>query len=203
MVKRLISRQVAILLFLLSSTCFLKAQDFQQLDPIAHEGYEVKENKIYFRIGNAGLILEAATPESIAQYYTDRGAKMMGDPFPSLVPELQNSTIFILTLINRTHGSFTFSPNYAALHDQTEAFFPLDVALLLPTLDAIDQHTKRILEASLFGISETVPAGKTVTKFLIYTALPKKSKTFELEFSNLFLGTTEVRQLFYFQRANK
>ncbi|MGH9857897.1 MAG: hypothetical protein ACRD4B_08645, partial [Acidobacteriota bacterium] len=50
------------------------------LRPKPHEGYEIKDEKIYFRKGNAGIMLEVASPQMIEKYFKDRGADI-GNPF--------------------------------------------------------------------------------------------------------------------------
>jgi len=191
---------IALFAILLSSVIW--ADTPGPLLPKPHDGYEIKDNKIYFRKGNGGMILEVADHDSIAKYYSDRGSSL-GDPFPTLAPELEHATIFIMTLINKTKKSFTFTPNYAELASHPDAWFVLDFTALLPMLDDVDDHTKQILQNSIFHSPETIKPGDTVTKFLIFPDVPTKKENLELKFSYMFVEDRELNQSFYFTRKKK
>ena len=121
---------LAILICFCGSLVYAAEAPQLELHPKAHEGYDIKDDRIYFRHGDAGLILEAATPAKIEQYFRDRGSNM-GNPFVKFGGDLQNATIFQLTLLNRTNGSLTFTPRYVLVKIKTEAYFPLDYTVLL------------------------------------------------------------------------
>jgi hypothetical protein len=119
------------------------------LHPKSHEGYEVKDDKIYFRHGDAGLILEVATPEKIAKYYKERGSEVT-NPFEKLGGNLENATIFLVTLLNRTNGNLTFTPRYVLAKIKSEAYFPLDYMVMLDILETQQRPMKKLLENSIF-----------------------------------------------------
>lgn len=166
------------------------------LHPKAHEGYEIKDDKIYFRHGNAGIILEVATPEKIERYYKERGSDI-GNPFMKLGGDFQGATIFLVTLLNRTNGSLTFTPRYVLAKIKTEAYFPLDYTVLLEFLEE-QRPLNKILSKSIFHSPELVQPGNIVSKFLIFPLLPKKFDQLRLEFDYLYFENFEVKSVFYF-----
>jgi hypothetical protein len=173
------------------------AASIQELQPKPHESYEVKEEKIYFRVGNAGLILETGGEESVIRYYSERGASI-GNPFGSLGDGSQDYTVFVLTLLNRGKGAVTFTPRYVTLKIGNENFFPMDFPVLLGLLEGLDSKKGDILQKSIFHSSETVRPNQIVTKLLVFPGLPKKFKELVLEFDYLFFGEKEIRPKFYF-----
>jgi hypothetical protein len=172
------------------------------LTPKEHEPYEIKEGKIYYRHGNAGLILEQADDSRIAAYFKERGAEL-GNPFGRPGAELRESTFFLLTLINRTNGNLTFTPRYVTLKIKTEANFPLDFTVLLGMLEDFDAHQKKIVTDSIFHSPETIRPGEIISKFLIFPPLPKKFKEIKLEFDYLYFEDKEIRLNFYFLNNQK
>ena len=170
------------------------------LIPKAHDGYDIKDDKILFRQGNAGLILEVADVEKIRKYYSDRGSDM-GNPFPDLSPELTNATIFLLTFINHTKGNIVFTPAYVTLHIKEQGFFPLSFLLMLPMLDDVDKHTKKVIQDSVYHSPETVKAGEVITKFLIFPEMPKKKfESIMVNFTYLSVEDHDLDLKFYFER---
>src|SRR5262249_8295308 len=95
---------ILVILFLSQSLHGAEKAPPGPLLPKEHEGYTIKDDKILFRQGNAGLILEVADEAKIKKYYSERGSNL-GNPFPTLSPELSNATIFLLTYINHTKGN--------------------------------------------------------------------------------------------------
>ncbi|HKZ40660.1 MAG TPA: hypothetical protein VJ044_06835 [Candidatus Hodarchaeales archaeon] len=169
------------------------------LYPKESEEYEVQNNKIYFRKGNEGLILEQATEEAISKYYSDRGANI-GNPFLSLKEISKDHTIFLLTLINRGRSSVTFTPRYVTLQIKHDNFYPMDFAILLEALEGLDRTKASILQKSIFHSSEALHPNEVITKFLVFPSLPKKFDELMLEFDYLFFGDREIRARFYFLR---
>jgi len=189
-----------IVVLLLSQSLF--SGDKTPLGPLLpkeHDGYEIKDDKIMFRQGNAGLVLEVADAEKIKKYYSDRGSDL-GNPFPALSPELSNATIFLLTFINHTKGNIMFTPEYVTLHLKEQGFFPLSFLLLLPMLDDLDQHSKKVIEDSVYHSPETVKAGGVTSKFLIFPEMPKKIEKIMLDFTFLSFEDKELNLKFYFER---
>ena len=165
--------------------------------PKEHDPYDIKENKIYYRHGNAGLILEQADDNAIAAYYKDRGIEL-GNPFGRRASELKESTFFLLTLVNRSNGNLTFTPRYVTLKIKTEASFPLDFTVLLGMLEEFNLREQQIVTNSVFHSPETVRPGEVMSKFLIFPQLPKKVHEVKLEFDYLFFEDKEIRLNFYF-----
>ena len=194
MSKQLIA---VLLIFVFSQGVF--AEIANSLEPEEHEGYDVKEGKIYFRRGDAGLILEVANGETVAKYYSDRGINL-GNPFASLGGDMQTATIFLLTILNRTNGNVNFTPRYVTLKIKTEAYFPIDFTELLAFTEGQDKPVQKILQNSVYHSSDSIPAGKIISKFLIFAALPKKFDELKLIFDYLYFENNEVRTTFYYKR---
>jgi hypothetical protein len=190
---------ISVLLLVLVFSGVLSAQIVNVFNPEPHEGYDIKDGKIYFRRGDAGLILENASGETIAKFYADRGMNI-GDPFSSLGGDMQTATIFQLTILNRSNGNVTFTPSYVTLKIKDEAFFPMDFTVLLDFIENQEKPMHDIIEKSVFHSPETIPAGKIVTKFLIFPALPKKFENLRLVFDYIFVEKNEIRMTFYFKR---
>ena len=189
---------VAIIIVLLISQFGFTVVPFD-LIPVPHEGYEIKDHTIYYRSGNVGLVLEPANDATIAKYYLDRGIDL-GNPFSRLGGEMQGASIFMLTLINRTTGSLTFTPRYITLKIKTEAYFPMDFTVLLGVVEGQDKRIQDVLEKSVYHSPDSLSSGQVVTKFLIFPALPKKFEEIKLEFDYLYYGSQEIRTAFYFAR---
>ncbi len=192
---------IAIVIVLLLSQYASAVTPFE-LVPLPHEGYEIKEDAIYFRSGNIGIVLEPATDAKIAKYYADRGIDL-GNPFSQLGGEMQGASIFMLTLINRTTGSLTFTPRYITLKIKTEAYFPMDFTVLLGIVDGQERRIQEILQKSVYHSPDSLSAGQVVTKFLIFPALPKKFEEIKLEFDYLYYASQEIRTTFYFARKKE
>ena len=167
------------------------------LHPKPHEGYEVKEGKIYFRRGNAGIILEVASPETIEKYYSDRGAKIE-NPFSQFSADMHNGAIFLVTLLNRTNGSLTFTPRYVIGKIKSEAYFPLDSLTLMEIFEDVDSGKRKILENSIFHAPELLHPGMVVSKFLVFPVLPKKFDDIKLQFDYLYFENAEIKSEFFF-----
>jgi hypothetical protein len=167
------------------------------LHPKPHEGYEIKNGKIYFRKGNAGIILEVANSETIKKYYNDRGAQIE-NPFTNSGDDLQNGAIFLVTLLNRTNGSLTFTPRYVVGRIKTEAFFPLDSFTIMEVFEDVEPRKRKILENSIFHQPELLHPGMIVTKFLVFPALPKKFDDLRLQFDYLYFENAEIKSDFFF-----
>ncbi len=173
-----------------------------ELVPKLHEGYEVKEGKIFYRAGKAGLIIEPAGEAVISKYFTERGSSI-ANPFLEGDDELKNSTFFLLSLINHSKGSLTFTPHYIALKIKTDASFPLDFTLLLGITQSMDGYTSKLLERSVFHSPETIDPGQSSTKFLIFPPLPKKEAELKMEFDYSFFESKELKMYFYFTLQKK
>jgi len=173
-----------------------------ELVPVTPDGYDIKDGTIYFRSGNVGLVLEAANDPTIAKYYRDRGIDL-GNPFSRLGGEMQGASIFMLTLINRTTGSLTFTPRYITLKIKTEAFFPMDFTILLGILDGLEKRIQDVLQKSVYHSPDSISPGQVETRFLIFPALPKKFEEIKLEFDYLYYGSQEIRTAFYFARKKE
>lgn len=195
MPKRLIT---TIIIVLLSS--YVCSEDvLLPFHPRQEKGYEVKDEKVYFRAGNAGMTVEIANEASIEQYFRERGTPL-GNPFPGLHPQLQTAMIFQVTIINRTNGSISFTPRYSTLRLGYDAFFPLDFTLMLPMLDDVKPQEKLVLLNSVFHSTETIPQDTARTKFLIFPAVSSKKKEMTLEFDYLYFEDREIRAKFYYER---
>jgi len=173
-----------------------------ELVPVPHEGYEIKGSTIYYRSENVGLVLESANDATIAKYYLDRGIDL-GNPFSRLGGDMQGASIFMLTLINRTTGSLTFTPRYITLKIKTEAYFPMDFTVLLGIVDGQEKRIQDVLQKSVYHSPDSLSSGQVVTKFLIFPALPKKFEQIKLEFDYLYYGSQEIRTAFYFARKKE
>ncbi|MCI0415861.1 hypothetical protein L0222_24055 [bacterium] len=184
------------LLILFLSFTSLNAEPLP-LRPKPHEGYEVKDGKIYFRRGNAGIILEVANSQIIEKYYSDRGAQIE-NPFARLGGDVQNGAIFLVTLLNRTNGSLTFTPRYVVGRIKTEAFFPLDSLTMMEVFEDMDARKRKILEKSIFHTPELLQPGMVVSKFLVFPALPKKFEDIRLQFDYLYFENAEIKSDFFF-----
>lgn len=195
--------KIATLLFclvLLACTSAI-AEDVYEIHPKPGKGYEVKDDKIYYRVGNAGLILQLMDTNGIAQFYKDHGAQI-GDPLSTMDYETSGSTIFLLTLINHTHGTLTFTPNYAILHIRDQAVFAMDFTILLPMLDNLDAGTRRIVEDSVFHSPDVIQQDQVVSKFLLFPQLPPKFDEFKLAFDYVFFGDRKESKCdFYFKHV--
>jgi hypothetical protein len=167
-----------------------------------HEGYEIKDGQIYYRSGKAGLILEPATVDVIEKYFTDRGSSVT-NPFIGTDPELENGTYFLLSLINRSKGSLTFTPRYVALKIKTEASFPIDFTVLLGILQNMDPYNKKLIENSIYHSPEIIQPDQTFTKFLVFPPLPQKDAKLKLEFDYMFFESKEMKNYFYFTQQKK
>ena len=192
MPKRLILT-LFVLLFTLAS---IEASPLA-LYPKPHEGYEIKDGKIYFRKGNAGIILEVANSVSIEKYYHDRGTQME-NPFLNLGEDVQRGAIFLVTLLNRTNGSLTFTPRYVIARINKEAFFPLDSLTMMEVFEDVESRKRKILESSIFHEPELLHPGTIVTKFLVFPALPKKFDDIRLQFDYLYFENMEIKSDFFF-----
>jgi hypothetical protein len=169
------------------------------LHPKPHEGYEVKGDKIFFRHGEAGLVIEVATTEKITKYYKDRGSEI-GDPFQKMGGDVENATVFLVTLVNRTNGNLTFTPRYVLAKVKSDAYFALDYTVLLDVLESQQPPVAKILEKSIFHSPELLQPGNVVSKFLVFPQLPKKFDEVKLEFDYLYFENFEVKSNFYFTK---
>jgi hypothetical protein len=190
-------RLTAIVIVLLLSYGVLAADSYL-IRPAVHEGYQVKEDLIQFRNGNAGVTIKPAKSLDISGYYSNRGAPFMGNPF--LREEFQNPTVFIVTIFNRTNGNATFTPGLVALKIKDEASFPLDYIILMQAIEGLPLRDKKILEDSIYHSPETIRSGEVVSKFLLFPPLPDKNLEFRLEFDYLYFESKEVRTKFYFTK---
>ena len=167
--------------------------------PKPGKSYEIREEKIYFRQGTVGIVLEVATDELLLKYYGERGARLDAHPFTKL-GDAKSYTIFIVTLINRSQGVFTFTPRYVTLRAKDKSFYPLDFPLLLELFLDIDPAKRRLLELSVFHSSEAIQRDQTSTKLLVFSDLPAKADELILEFDYLYFESKEIRTKFYFTR---
>jgi len=142
-------KYLAILLILIASCSVIFAENANLFDPEFHEGYDVKDGKIYFRRGEGGLILENVGKDAIAKYYAERG-RDLGNPFNALGGDMQTATIFLLTMLNRTNGNMTFTPGYVTLKIKDEAFFPMDFTVLLDFIENQEEPIHTVIEKSVF-----------------------------------------------------
>jgi hypothetical protein len=167
------------------------------LRPKPHESYEVKNGKIYFRKGNAGIMLEVASSQMIEKYFKDRGADV-GNPFTKISSGMQNPAFFLVTLINRTNGSLTFTPRYVIAKIKTEAYFPLDYLTMMEVVEQEDTARRKLLEKAIYHSPELLHPGAVVSKFLIFPELPKKYDDIRLAFDYLYFENSEVKSEFIF-----
>ena len=192
-------RLIVILLVLLSSYAHAKKDDNAVYEIILQPRpeYEIKGNAIYYRNGKAGMIFELADGDTIGKYYSDRGAPQMGNPFQQ-DPELQQSTIFLVTLVNKTNGVLTFTPGYVVMKVKDDASPAMDFTQMLTLLESYPQGVRKILDNSIFHSPEAVRPGQVVSKFLFLPALPKKEVDFRIEIDYLYFDHQEVRTKFYY-----
>jgi hypothetical protein len=169
---------------------------------IPQDGYEVKEDKIYYRYGNCGIILEIGTDRAVANYYLDRGIQL-GNPFRNTGGEYEGATIFIVTFLNRSAGSIAFTPSYVTMKIKSTAVFPMDFTVLVGLMGGQEPRIQKVLENSIFHSPETIRKGEVVTKLLVYPALPKKSLDLRLEFEYLYFENHETKPIFYFSRKKE
>lgn len=188
---------IAIVVVLLSSYYSIYADSFW-IHPAVHEGYEVKEDRIYFRSGESGLIVDCVRGQEAANYYAERGASWMGNPFRRT--EFAKPTIFLVTIFNRTNGNATFTPGMVAIRVRTEASFPMEYSSLMAALESFPTRERKILEQSIFHSPEIIRSGDVVSKFLLFPPLPEKALEFKLDFDYLYFEQKEVRARFYFQQ---
>jgi len=167
--------------------------------PKAAKGYEVKEGRIFFRSGQAGLMLESVDGEAIARYYSDRGARV-GNPLLRLGPEVEQGVIFLLTIFNRSEGNVTFTPNYALLRVKDDTAFAMDFTVLVGLMDSVDPALRKILDKSIFHSPEILSKGEVVSKFLIFPSIPPKVKELRLDMDSLFFEGKDVRKTFQFTK---
>jgi hypothetical protein len=170
--------------------------------PKPHEGYEVKDGKIYYRQGKAGAIIEPADDQVIIRYFQERGSSV-ADPFVGGDEELSNSTYFLVSLLNHSKGALTFTPGYVALKIKTDASFPIDFTVLMSIMQGMDAYPAKLLEKSVFHSPEMIRPGDFVSKFLVFPPLPKKDAELKMEFDYLFFEGSELKQFFYFTRQKK
>lgn len=187
------------LLWLLLPCTAFATDYYYETHPKPHEGYEVKDDKIYYRSGNAGLVLELADANKIAAFYTERHAAVQ-NPFALMDEEVQHGTIFLLTLINRTHSDLTFTPGYVVLRIKDQGFFAMDFTVLIPYLDPLDSGERRMMEDTVFHSPEIIKPGKAIQKFIIFPGLPGKYGDYKVSFDYLFFGNKEAKIDFFFER---
>ncbi len=187
----------AIFIILLSSYYNICADSFL-IHPAVHEGYQVKEDRIYFRSGEAGLIVDCVRGQEAANYFTERGASWLGNPFQQTA--FANPTIFLVTIFNRTNGNATFTPGMVTIRIKTEASFPMEYSALMAALESFPTRERKILEQSVFHSPEIIRSGDVVSKFLLFPPLPEKALEFKLDFDYLYFEQKEVRARFYFQQ---
>ncbi len=173
-----------------------------EIIPKPQDGYEVKDGKIFYRHGKAGLILEPADETVIDRYFTERGSSI-ANPFRNADPELGNSTFFLLSLINQSKGTLTFTPGYIALKIKTEASFPMDFTVLMGIMQGLDAFYRKLLDQSVYHSPEAIQPGNTLTKFLVFPQLPPKKSELKMEFDYLFFESKELKNYFYFIRQPK
>lgn len=173
-----------------------------EIVPKPHEGYDVKDGKIYYRVGKAGVMIEPANDAVISRYFTERGSSI-ANPFLEAEDELKDSTYFLVSLINQSKSTLTFTPSYVALKIKTDASFPIDYTLLLGITQGLDSYSTKLLERSIFHSPETIQPGDSVAKFLIYPPLPKKEAELKMEFDYSFFASKELKMFFYFNVQKK
>ena len=197
-------RLTILLIVLLSSYVFAKKDDNAVYEILAepHEGYEVRDNIIYYRQGNAGMIFELADGNTVAKYFADRGAARLGNPFLQ-APDLAASTAFLVTLINKTFGNLTFTPNYVLMKVGDTTSFPMDYSNLLGSMQEFPLDVQKILDKSIFHSPESIRPGETVSKFLLLPALPRKNTNFKLDIDNMYFQNKEVRTSFRYTIRKK
>ena len=191
---------ISIILLLSYVICTAEDKNFElEIVPKTHDGYEVKDGKIYYRYGKAGLILEPANATVIRQYFSERGSSV-ANPFLDTDEQLENGTFFLLSLINHSKGTLTFTPGYIALKIKTEASFPIDFTVLMSIMQGLDPYNRKLLEQSIYHSPEIIQPGDSETKFLVFPPLPKKESELKMEFDYLFFENKELKTFFYFTR---
>jgi hypothetical protein len=170
--------------------------------PKPHEGYEVKDGKIYYRQGKAGAIIEPADDQVIVRYFQERGSSD-ANPFVGSDEEFSNSTFFLISLVNHSKGALTFTPGYVTLKIKTDASFPIDFTVLMGIMQGMDAYPAKLLEKSIFHSPEMIQSGDSVSKFLVFPPLPHNDSELKMEFDYLFFESTELKQFFYFTRQKK
>jgi hypothetical protein len=193
------SLRIATITVILLSSYYSSWSDSFWIHPVAHEGYEVvNQEEIHFRSGNAGIIMKAVRGDQAANYFAERGAGWIGNPF--LQEEFANPTIFLVTIFNRTNGNATFTPGMITIRIGTEASFPLEYSTLLSILEVFSANERKILEKSIFHSPEIIKRGDVMSKFLLFPPLPPKALDFKLDFDYLYFEQKEVRTRFYFRQ---
>lgn len=183
-------------------TKFAPAEVLTNFHPVAHEGYDVKEGKIYLRYGTTGMILETANDESIARYYLDRGIQL-GNPFHAMGEGQEGPSIFLITFLNRGKGTISFTPSYVIMKVKDESFFPMDFGELWSFISNLEPPVQKVMQKSIYHSPENVRPGEIVTKLLVFPAIPQKMTEFTLEFDFLYLENHELRPVFYFSGPGK
>lgn len=197
------SKTVTLITVILSLSyvfCTAEDKDFElEIVPKTHDGYEVKDGKIFYRYGKAGLILEPANAAVIRQYFSERGSSV-ANPFLDTDEELEHGTFFLLSLINHSKGTLTFTPRYIALKIKTEASFAIDFTVLMSIMQRLDPYNRKLLDRSIYHSPETIQPGDSETKFLVFPPLPKKEAELKMEFDYMFFENKELKTFFYFIR---
>ncbi len=153
--------------------------------PAVHKGYEIKEDQVYFRAGNAGIMVKCVRGNDVPDYFKSRGADWIGDPFSR--EEFANPTVFIVTIFNRTNGNATFTPGLVTIKVKDEASFPVDYVSLVQATEGLSFREKKVIEDSIFHSPEIIKAGQVMSKFLLFPPLPDKHMEFRLELDYLYL----------------
>ncbi|HSP06850.1 MAG TPA: hypothetical protein VLR94_06705 [Acidobacteriota bacterium] len=197
-------RLIALLIVLLSSYAFAKKDDnaVYEITAEPHEGYEVKDNVIYYRQGSAGVIFELAQDATIRKYYADRGAAWLANPFLQS-PDLATATVFLVSLVNRTNSVLSFTPGYVVMKMGDMTSFPMDFSLLLTAMQDYRSDVHKILDRSIYSSPVDVHPGEVVSKFLFYPHLPSKNASFRIEVDNLYFQNKEARVTFYYSMHKK
>jgi hypothetical protein len=188
---------IAIFVILLISY-YSFATDSYIILPAVHKTYEIKEDQIYFRAGNGGIIVKSVRGDDVSNYYSARGAEWLGNPF--MREEFAGPTVFMVTILNRTNGNATFTPGLVTIKIGDEASFPVDYISLTQVFESVSAREKKVLEDSIFHSPETIKAGQVVSKFLLFPPLPEKNFEFRLEFDYLYFESKEVHAKFYFKK---
>jgi hypothetical protein len=193
------SLSIVTTVIILLSSYYSAWPDSFWIHPVDHEGYDVvNQEEIHFRSGNAGIIMKAVRGNEAANYFGERGAGWIGNPF--LQEEFENPTIFLVTIFNRTNGNATFTPGMITIRIGTEASFPLEYSTLLSILEVFSSNERKILEKSIFHSPEIIKHGDVMSKFLLFPPLPQKALDFKLDFDFLYFEQKEVKTRFYFRQ---
>lgn len=142
-------------------------------------------------------MIEAATTGRIEQFYRERGADIP-NPFGSFAATMENPAFFIVTLLNRTNGSLTFTPRYVIAKIKTDAYFPLDYLTMMEVMEDQEPSRRKLFEKSIYHSPELIEPGKIVSKLLIFPQLPKKYEEIKLSFDYLYFENTEIKSDFVF-----